>query len=559
MASPFAPQLGTNYCPTDDEVAEIKAFLIEPALRLKQLDDEISDLQRAIDKLRAERESLVADVKAHRALISPVRRLPLDIIQEIFVACLPTQRNCVMSASEPPILLGRICSFWRAISLSTPRLWTCLHVVEPTRSPPDSNMTALFEKRHTQRLETMKDWLDRSGNCPLSISLEGALYFGGVDPCLFLQALIPFASRWRTINFAAQAPRLTEALSHLTESDMPILQDLAIYERPVHTGPVLSPPVNSWASTGIIRCPRLSKLSLSAEIFSPTELPLRWSQLTSLSLHDLAWESSIPLTTDRALQMLSQCPLLRTCSLSIHDTDNLDGEIPGARRMVECPLLHAMHLECRSVPAFTFPRMFRHLSLPRLRQFGLRGISSPESYPLLSFSSFLAVSTRLESLNISTDTFSKASLAELFRGLPPTMQRLKILESWAPSGIDNSFDDDILAILTPSQDSDRPSPCCPALQELTIRQCITVSDTALLRLITARMTAVSCSPLQRVEVTFSRSREFDILPTLQPFIDSGLLISLKYFASTPLQLSPWLGLRPFEGGPFPDDEPWEAS
>ncbi|KAJ7875676.1 hypothetical protein B0H13DRAFT_1006898 [Mycena leptocephala] len=101
MASPFAPQLGTNYCPTDDEVGEIKAFLIEPTLRLKRLDDEISDLQRAIDKLRAERESLGADVKAHRALISPVRRLPLDIIQEIFIACLPTHRNCVMSASEP--------------------------------------------------------------------------------------------------------------------------------------------------------------------------------------------------------------------------------------------------------------------------------------------------------------------------------------------------------------------------------------------------------------------------------------------------------------------------
>ncbi|KAF8213696.1 hypothetical protein K438DRAFT_1105548 [Mycena galopus ATCC 62051] len=29
-------------------------------------------------------------------------------------------RNCVSSASEAPILLGRICSSWRAISLSTP-------------------------------------------------------------------------------------------------------------------------------------------------------------------------------------------------------------------------------------------------------------------------------------------------------------------------------------------------------------------------------------------------------------------------------------------------------
>ncbi|KAJ6594646.1 hypothetical protein B0H19DRAFT_908650, partial [Mycena capillaripes] len=123
MSSPFATQLGTNYCPTDKEVLEIENLIVEPTLRLKCLDDEIANLQKAIDKLAEERESLGAYVEAHRALISPVRRLPLDIIQEIFLACLPTHRNCVMSAYKAPILLGRICSLWRAISLSTPRLW----------------------------------------------------------------------------------------------------------------------------------------------------------------------------------------------------------------------------------------------------------------------------------------------------------------------------------------------------------------------------------------------------------------------------------------------------
>ncbi|KAJ7252136.1 hypothetical protein B0H12DRAFT_964446, partial [Mycena haematopus] len=131
MVSPFVPRLGTNYCPTDEEVLEIKALLAEPTLRLKELDDEITKLQRAIDKLAEERDRIGAYVEAHKALISPIRRLPLDIIKELFVACLPTHRNCVMSASEAPVLLGRICNSWRAISLSAPRLWASLHVVEP--------------------------------------------------------------------------------------------------------------------------------------------------------------------------------------------------------------------------------------------------------------------------------------------------------------------------------------------------------------------------------------------------------------------------------------------
>ncbi|KAF8177075.1 hypothetical protein K438DRAFT_1522243, partial [Mycena galopus ATCC 62051] len=55
--------------------------------------------------------------------------LPPDIIQEIFIACLPTHRNCAVSATEAPALLGRIRGAWRAISLSTPQLWARLRVV----------------------------------------------------------------------------------------------------------------------------------------------------------------------------------------------------------------------------------------------------------------------------------------------------------------------------------------------------------------------------------------------------------------------------------------------
>ncbi|KAJ6478814.1 hypothetical protein C8R47DRAFT_631116 [Mycena vitilis] len=120
MSSQFTARPGTNYCPKDEEVPEIQGLLVKFNIRLKHLDDEIADLQKATDKLAEERDSLGSYAAAHKALISPARRLPLDIIQEIFIACLPTHRNCVMSASEAPVLLGRICSAWRTISLSTP-------------------------------------------------------------------------------------------------------------------------------------------------------------------------------------------------------------------------------------------------------------------------------------------------------------------------------------------------------------------------------------------------------------------------------------------------------
>ncbi|KAJ6507440.1 hypothetical protein C8R47DRAFT_1239507, partial [Mycena vitilis] len=63
MSSPFTSQLGTNFCPTDDEVLQIETLLIGPSLRLNQLDTEIGKLQQAIDKLAGERNGLGAFVE----------------------------------------------------------------------------------------------------------------------------------------------------------------------------------------------------------------------------------------------------------------------------------------------------------------------------------------------------------------------------------------------------------------------------------------------------------------------------------------------------------------
>ncbi|KAJ7140950.1 hypothetical protein C8R44DRAFT_846890 [Mycena epipterygia] len=208
MSSPFASKLGTNYCPEDEEITEIKAFL-EPVIRLQCLDDEIADLQKTINKLAKERASIGAYVEAHKALISPVRRLPLDLIQEIFVACLLTHRNCVMSALEAPVLLGRICSSWREISLSTPRLCSRLYIVEPKRP---FGSTSTLDARLAQRLETTKMWLASPA-----------------PPNHFIQALIPFACRWQHIHFTALTSEFKK-LSQLAATDVPMLHTFELYD-----------------------------------------------------------------------------------------------------------------------------------------------------------------------------------------------------------------------------------------------------------------------------------------------------------------------------------------
>jgi hypothetical protein len=116
------------------------------------------------------------------------------------------------------------------------------------------------------------------------------------------------------------------------------------------------------------------------------------------------------------------------------------------------------------------------------------------------------------------------------------MRRLEITCLWTA---EISFDDDTLAILTPSHDL---SPRCPALQELIMKDHSTISDEALRSFIDGRMSSEFCSPLDRVEVQFGREMQFDILPGLRQFTDAGLRVALEYYAPDPSRFSPWQGL-----------------
>ncbi|KAJ6493817.1 hypothetical protein DFH09DRAFT_1206939 [Mycena vulgaris] len=513
-------------------------------------------MEKALDKLKAERDSLVGYVEAHKALISPARRLPLDIIQEIFVACIPTHRNCVMSASEAPVLLGRICSSWRAISLSTPRIWARLHIVEPER-PYNSTSSPLFNEKWAQRLQTTKTWLGRSGQCPLSISLEINNFDDESAPPStethsgrFLQTLLAFATRWQHIQFVGPPALFPEILGHLTEMDVPILRSLVLYQRGGY------PPSNpiSWDSFGILRGRSISSFSISGNHFIVPDLPLRWDQLTELSFLGPPGAAKSSISSAVALQTISKCPALRSYKLRLVDDPN--AQIQANHPIVEHLSLQTLELYCVGDAAPISKALLGRLALPQLRNFALRGhTTGPEGmtnvHDVLPLSSFLVSSTRLEYFQLDTHGLSKPALLEIIPSLAPTVKQLQLFavtHGWEDPAA-SCFDDEILSVLTPTTGL---SPCCPVLQDLYL-YCSMVSDAAVLRFITARMAAPT---LKRVVIQFHREMEHDILPDLQPFIESGLDVSITHYAPpSSFILSPWQGLLDDPHG-LGESKPW---
>ncbi|KAF5367204.1 hypothetical protein D9758_003923 [Tetrapyrgos nigripes] len=69
----------------------------------------------------------------HSLCWSPICKLPQELVVEVFkhtLSChsLAIQADSVDAISRPVLDLSQICSYWRNILLTTPTLWTSIHI-----------------------------------------------------------------------------------------------------------------------------------------------------------------------------------------------------------------------------------------------------------------------------------------------------------------------------------------------------------------------------------------------------------------------------------------------
>ncbi|KAJ6580756.1 hypothetical protein B0H19DRAFT_982308, partial [Mycena capillaripes] len=124
--------LNTNEAPEDAEIPFIQSVIWNTDSPLAHLDAEILKLQEKLMQLEEERTSLSGYIARNKAILSPIRRIPPEVLGEVFSWTLPSITDALsrgrfdMEAS--PWVLTQICSRWRAISLSTSSLWSCITI-----------------------------------------------------------------------------------------------------------------------------------------------------------------------------------------------------------------------------------------------------------------------------------------------------------------------------------------------------------------------------------------------------------------------------------------------
>ncbi|KAF8072270.1 hypothetical protein FPV67DRAFT_1484681 [Lyophyllum atratum] len=540
LQSPFMDRLKTNYLATDVEVPKIRQIVSNSLEELQRIDERISRSYALIDDLNLQWKKLDEHIHDHRALISGIRKLPVEVIQIIFCWCLPS-RNCAMSSVEPPLSLGRVCSTWRQISFSTPQLWSSLHISPPLDYGHGRDQSDWLVPYG----EAIEAWLTRSASLPISISFVEEQYPAypsdavSTENRYLLGIMFGFSRRWKHLNLRI-IQEYMRPFTSLTENDVPVLETVQLE--------LIKPsPGVDFALVPFLHFPSIRKLSLWNYIHRmPSSLPVQWEVVTSLLLRSRDPYNPPLLTISHALDLLNGCPRLAIFACDVSP----DGVDIVSMHAISLPHLRELRLKLASWPIQDEEQIksfFESLDLPQLRHIELMGASYFCQLPFIRFIPPLFPQSKIDTMAFDIETTSIDDLSECLR-MTPFLKRLYLesprnscdgpwdsfpgsqLEEAPPEALP-TLSAAFISGLTP-EPSVTETTLCPLLEEveLLFPSSTNVTDDDILQFILSRtmLAPEGMVRLRRANFTFRRCMQRDIYPDLAPVLEMGFKLHLKY-------------------------------
>ncbi|RXW23676.1 hypothetical protein EST38_g2169 [Candolleomyces aberdarensis] len=396
MASRFTLLSETNHIPSESELLEIEQLLAPDESKLAHLDLDLKEAEARVTKLKQERKAILTRVQPLRAITSLIRRFPQEILERIFTHSRPADGYSTLSPADCPLILLRVCRRWREIAINTPQLWSSFEVTIPIHLcyVPSSPPNPKHQLRVASFLGEVDRWLERSANHPLCIREPGGPSTSSAANTDHIMSeistkLVTRSSRWKSVDFEP-FPFVLEKMAHLGTTPPPILTNLrlASYIYPVidHADQI----DGQWyfQCSGLLTAPNLKSLHLRNHQgqdypYNFTQLPVSWSNLTSLSLGTMAsyffrftFHQDTPLSMwVDILPIFQQCTNLRQCSLML-PSDR--GDISTPRGGATVPNLQALHLSGCSE---AIDRLLEFIDTPRIRELHYQPLHSKVARP----------------------------------------------------------------------------------------------------------------------------------------------------------------------------------
>ncbi|KAK0444416.1 hypothetical protein EV421DRAFT_1800951, partial [Armillaria borealis] len=197
---PFLPTLlRNNEPPTGSMIGPLRSSALRVSATIDEIQAEILRTSDFLKALQDKRRHLQLIEEDYKAVLSPVRRVPSEVLAEIFYACSGNEKSewgyNVFHVKAGPWVLSRVCRLWRQVSRSLcPSSWATFSVPVP-------------QKLRKDPISLLKVALSHCGNRRLKFIFHGPRWDSrDVDmevrrtsKSLF-QILLSLSHRWKSVD-----------------------------------------------------------------------------------------------------------------------------------------------------------------------------------------------------------------------------------------------------------------------------------------------------------------------------------------------------------------------
>ncbi|KAJ8075493.1 hypothetical protein PM082_021123 [Marasmius tenuissimus] len=332
--------------------AEVMNYLRDTERNYRNGQVEINKYKAMISMLESKREAMKKEMEKYRTLLSPVHRLPSELLSRIFEDC--CEYNFLDLTMPPASSLSMVCGRWREIALSSPGLWSSICITGHHRvvheEVTDEEVT--FEEeilRGNSLVNRLRLCLERSVPAPLQLDitiLDNSSHYRSKQSVLsniIMRLLAEHSERWEVLNYQGSDFFASSAAG---ESNFPLLRRLRLgigQGRSDNGDPTL--PLDRFLS-----CAALTSVYTDA-VDTDGRLQLPWTNIRVLSLE---WCSQASVT-----MVLASCTALEELTLGniYNDTETSDDRTVTLDTIRTLTISHPYPDSIPNVQHFIFPRL----------------------------------------------------------------------------------------------------------------------------------------------------------------------------------------------------------
>ncbi|KAJ7162986.1 hypothetical protein C8R46DRAFT_1281192 [Mycena filopes] len=404
---------------------------------IARIESQVAELERLRDQ---EHETLFQ----LRAVIAPIRKVPVELLAEIFrYTCLSAKpfygRRWFWKKNvlRPAEVVSHVCAHWRRVAITTPQLWTELLASKLSKTPTEAYCTGL------------KEWLRRSAPLPIPVQLSCTR--DAVDATAALGAFLAMADRWSDAHFSL--PSLS-VLSEIPSGRLKQLRKLTLQSE-------------DTSSSGLVAfslAPNLTTVTLHTRHIARFQMP--WSQLAHLTV-------GLTESPQECLDSLLQCHNLVTADFSMPAWPGR----PDVSALTPVTLGKLESLELRSSSQVgPITPLFACLALPSLSCLTL-SLTYNLDWATPEFTRFQLRSPNIETLSINHSDLEADELMVVLRH-SPALSKLTL------GDCPLAFDETTATVLCSSHQSH--TQLLPRLCSLLVDRCDLLEEDTLDVLIAAR-------------------------------------------------------------------------